>query len=96
MNEILAIDSWSKLPYENIQGLLYSQCLVFYYAGTQHQWLSLSSSILLNFVTVKLLAAKGPSDKMESDMKVSIIQRSIIEFLHVEKEICPLTFTHTC
>jgi hypothetical protein len=47
--------------------------------------LNLSTNILLKFVAVRRMTAKGQSDKMTSNMEVRMKQRCVIEFLHAEK-----------
>jgi len=49
---------------------------------------------LLHFVAVQQIAVEGKSNRMESDTEVRMKQRSLIEFLHVEK-IAPLDI-HWC
>jgi len=52
------------------------------------QWrLNFPSNIPLHIITVQQMAAEGQSDRMVSDMEVSMEQRYGTEFLHMEK-IC--------
>jgi len=50
------------------------------------QWrLNLPVDISLSFAAVRQMEAEGQSDRMVSDMEMSMTQRCVTEFLHLEK-----------
>ena len=57
-------------------------------------FLYLSTNIPLHFVAMWQMSAEGQSDKMTSDIEVSMKQGSVTEFLH-EERIAPID-THQC
>ena len=45
-------------------------------------------NVLLHFVAVQQMEAKGQSDNMASDMEVCMKQRCVTEFLHTKNGTC--------
>lgn len=90
----------SLVPAENLDlwGLLWKECLLFYYLSPQCQrWVFmiwLPTSILFHFLAVRWMASERQSDKMASDIEVWIKQTWRTEFLHTWR-IAP-TDLHWC
>lgn len=59
------------------------------------QGLNFPISILLCFVVVQQMAAKGLSDKMVSEMEMHMKPRWVIKLHHVEK-MAPIDFIDAC
>jgi hypothetical protein len=51
-----------------------------------------SCQLFVSFVAVLQITAEKPSGKMAPDIEVLMKQRCVIEILHAEKKMSPLTF----